>query len=160
MWRSKKTLSNFYIILSGLFAGFAFLSLHPGRIFFVLPLLFLTLETLRTLKLYKLVYFLIPFIIIITPLTSYLLTNKDTRIDQQFFLKNNEVPIQEKLTGLWHNISSTALMFNIKGDVNGRHNYPNKPALNPILGILFMVGLILSIKILKIYTTNYFYFIS
>ncbi|VVA43717.1 conserved membrane hypothetical protein [Candidatus Roizmanbacteria bacterium] len=149
VWRSKKTLSNFYIILSGLFAGFAFLSYTPGRIFFVLPLLFLTLETLRTLKLYKLVYFLIPFIIIITPLTSYLLTNKDTRIDQQFFLKNNEVPIQEKLTGLWHNISSTALMFNIKGDVNGRHNYPNKPALNPILGILFMVGLILSIKNFK-----------
>ena len=45
--------------------------------------------------------------------------------------------VNEKISGLWHNISSTALMFNIKGDVNGRHNYPNKPALNPILGILF-----------------------
>jgi len=146
VFRQKILVSSFYIMLSGIFAGLAFLSYTPGRIFFLLPLLFLTLETLRTLKLYKLVYFLIPFIIIITPLTSYLLTNKDTRIDQQFFLKNNEMPIQEKLTGLWHNISSTALMFNIKGDVNGRHNYPNKPALNPILGILFITGLIISIK--------------
>ncbi len=135
-----------YLSISGLFAGLAFLSYTPGRIFFLLPLLFLTLKTLRTLKLDKLVYFLIPFIIIITPLTSYLLANKDTRIDQQFFLKNNEMPIQEKITGLWHNISSTVLMFNIKGDVNGRHNYPGKPALNPILGILFIIGLTISIK--------------
>ncbi|HEX7543084.1 MAG TPA: hypothetical protein VF385_03310, partial [Patescibacteria group bacterium] len=94
----------------------------------------------------QLLYFLIPFIIIITPLTSYLLTNKDARIDQQFFLKNNEMTINEKVNGLWSNISSTALMFNIKGDVNGRHNYPLKPALNPILGILFIIGLAISIK--------------
>jgi hypothetical protein len=109
----------------------------------------LTLQTLQTLKLYKLAYFLIPFLIIITPLSNYLLTNNDTRIDQQFFLKNKEMTINEKVDGLWKNISSTALMFNVKGDVNGRHNYPNKPALNPILGILFIIGLIISIKNFK-----------
>jgi len=140
---------NFYIIISGLFAGLAFLSYTPGRIFFLLPLLFITLETLRTLKLYKLVYFLIPFIIIITPLTSYLLINKDTRVDQQFFLKNHEMTINEKASGLWSNISSTTLMFFTKGDMNGRHNYPGKPAFNPILATLFIIGLIISIKNFK-----------
>ncbi|EKE13990.1 MAG: hypothetical protein ACD_12C00721G0001 [uncultured bacterium] len=59
------------------------------------------------------------------------------------------MPLQEKLDGLWHNISSTALMFVTKGDMNGRHNYPGKPALNPILGILFIIGLIMSIKNFK-----------
>lgn len=142
-------ISKKFLLISGLFAGLAFLSYIPGRIFFLLPLLFLTLETLRTLKLYKLVYFLIPFIIIATPLTNYLINNKDTRIDQQFFLKNHEMTINQKISGLWQNISSTALMFNIKGDVNGRHNYPNKPALNPILGLLFLSGLIISIKDFK-----------
>jgi len=152
--RSQKNLTssislNFYIIISGLFAGLAFLSYTPGRIFFLLPLLFITLETLRTLKLYKLVYFLIPFIIIITPLTSYLLINKDTRVDQQFFLKNHEMTINEKASGLWSNISSTTLMFFTKGDMNGRHNYPGKPAFNPILATLFIIGLIISIKNFK-----------
>ena len=63
------------------------------------------------------------------------------------------MPIQEKLTGLWHNISSTALMFNIKGDVNGRHNYPLKPALNPILGLLFVIGFAVAIKSAFVKTT-------
>ena len=146
---SKKNL-----FFSGLFAGFAFLSYTPGRIFFILPLSFLVFKLVNSLtrkqfdnKIIKqLLYFLIPFIIITTPLTSYLLTNKDTRVDQQFFLKNNEMTINQKIFGLWQNISSTALMFNVKGDVNGRHNYPNKPALNPILGILFITGLFLTIK--------------
>jgi 4-amino-4-deoxy-L-arabinose transferase-like glycosyltransferase len=147
-WQEKRN-QNIFLLISGLFAGLAFLSYTPGRIFFLLPLSFLTLQTLQTLKLYKLAYFLIPFLIIITPLSNYLLTNNDTRIDQQFFLKNKEMTINEKVDGLWKNISSTALMFNVKGDVNGRHNYPNKPALNPILGILFIIGLIISIKNFK-----------
>jgi 4-amino-4-deoxy-L-arabinose transferase-like glycosyltransferase len=147
-WQEKRN-QNIFLLISGLFAGLAFLSYTPGRIFFLLPLSFLILQTLQTLKLYKLAYFLIPFLIIITPLSNYLLTNNDTRIDQQFFLKNKEMTINEKVDGLWKNISSTALMFNVKGDVNGRHNYPNKPALNPILGILFIIGLIISIKNFK-----------
>jgi len=158
VWRSKKTLSNFYIIVSGIFSGLAFLSYTPGRIFFLLPMGFLILDLYRwgMPRLYNakmiiknLLLFLIPLLIITTPLTNYLINNKDTRIDQQFFLKNNEMPIQEKLNGFWYNVSSTALMFNIKGDVNGRHNYPNKPALNPILGILFIIGLVVSIKNFK-----------
>ncbi|MFA5770240.1 MAG: glycosyltransferase family 39 protein [Patescibacteria group bacterium] len=140
---SKKSL-----IISGIFAGLAFLSYTPGRIFFLLPIgyLFLTMKQWNNETIKRLLLFLIPFLIIIAPLTNYFMTNKDTRIDQQFFLRNHEMPIQEKLDGLWHNISSTALMFNIKGDVNGRHNYPNKPALNPILGLLFIIGLAIAMK--------------
>ncbi len=147
--------SSFYIFFSGIFAGLSFLSYTPGRIFFLLPLGFLLINK-RMVR--DFLIFLVPFIIIITPLTTYLLTNKDTRIDQQFFLNNHEMPVSEKLTGLWSNISSTALMFNIKGDVNGRHNYPNKPALNPILGILFIVGLAIAIKKWKNNTNKLFLF--
>jgi hypothetical protein len=94
----------------------------------------------------QLLLFIIPFIIVITPLTLYLSTHKDTRINQQFFLMNHEMPINQKISGLWSNISSTVLMFDFKGDMNGRHNYPGKPALNPILGILFIVGLAIAVK--------------
>jgi len=163
VWRSKKTvLSFFYLIISGIFSGLAFLSYTPGRIFFLLPIGFILFRKRFNRETIKfLLMFLVPFIITIAPLTSYLSTNKDTRIDQQFFLNNHEMPVEEKLTGLWQNISSTALMFNIKGDVNGRHNYPNKPALNPILGILFIVGLFISIKeFKKIYNKLFlFYFL-
>ena len=143
-----------YFILSGLFAGLAFNSYTPGRIFFLLPLGFLlfkkqfnNLPAGRQGEIMKqLLLFLIPFVIVITPLTSYLLNNKDTRIDQQFFLRNHEMTVNEKVNGLWSNVSSTTLMLFTKGDMNGRHNYPGKPALNPILGILFIIGLLTSIK--------------
>jgi len=147
---------SFFLILSGLFAGLAFNSYTPGRIFFLLPLFLLTLKTLRTLKLYKLVYFIIPFLIIIAPLTLYLSTTKETRVDQQFFLKNSKMTANEKISGLWYNISSNTLMFFTKGDINGRHNYPGKPALNPVLGILFVAGLIVSIKNIKNFYNQFF----
>jgi len=154
--RSIDTSKYWYLIFSGIFAGLVFNSYTPGRIFFLLPLFFLTLKTLQTLKLYKLTYFIIPFLITITPLTSYLSTHKETRINQQFFLRNSEMIINEKANGLWHNISSTALMFFTKGDMNGRHNYPGKPALNPVLGILFVAGLIVSIKNIKNFYNQFF----
>ena len=94
----------------------------------------------------QLFLFLISFIITIIPLTSYLMTHKESRVDQQFFLKNSKMTVNEKVSGLWQNVSSTTLMFFTKGDLNGRHNYPGKPALNPILGILFVLGLMISIK--------------
>ena len=150
--RSQKKLtssisSNFYLIISGLFAGLAFLSYTPGRIFFLLPMGFLLFrKQFNNKTMRQLLLFIIPFIITVTPLTLYFSTHIDTRIDQQFFLMNHEMPIQEKLTGLWHNVSTTALMFNIKGDINGRHNYPGKPALNPILGLLFTIGLVITMK--------------
>lgn len=134
------------LFLSGLFAGLAFNSYTPGRIFFLLPLFFIVLMSNLSFMVKKALFFLIPFLIIITPLTTYLLIHKDTRIEQQFFLKNTELSNQKKTEFLLQNIQSTALMFNFKGDMNGRHNYPGKPALNPILGLLFIFGLALAIR--------------
>ena len=69
--------------------------------------------------------------------------------------------INKKMEFLWSNISSTALMLNLKGDVNGRHNYPLKPALNQITGSLFLLGLIICIYNIKKLHNQFFitYFI-
>ena len=146
--------SSIYLIASGIFTGLAFLSYTPGRIFFLLPLSFLVFQLVNPLTrkqfnkliIKQLLYFLIPFLIIITPLTLYLFNHVDTRVNQELFLMNHEMPVSQKITGLWSNISSISLMFDIKGDMNGRHNYPGKPALNPILGILFIAGLVITVK--------------
>ncbi len=150
----KNLLPSIYLIISGLFAGLAFNSYTPGRIFFLLPFTFLVFKLVNSLTrkqfvnitIKRLLIFLIPFLIIITPLSFHLIKNKDTRIDQQFFLRNHEMTVNEKVNGLWSNVSSTTLMLFTKGDMNGRHNYPGKPALNLILGILFIVGLVITMK--------------
>ncbi len=132
-----------FLIISGLFAGIAFNSYQPGRIFFLVPL--------SVLFLYKspwkqYVIYLIMFFIMIIPISSYLMLHpqSDIRINQQLFIKNTSMTIGEKAAFLGSNIVKIALMFFWKGDINGRHNFPGKPAINPILFSLFLFGLIIS----------------
>ncbi len=145
------------LVLSGIMSGLAFNSYQPGRIFFILPLIFIFLKR-EKIKSYLL--FIIPFILVITPITFYLVTHSqdDIRINKQFFLKNTELSIPQKIKFLGDNIKKFTLMFNFSGDANGRHNYPYKPALNPILGVFFLVGLVLSVKNFSDIYNNFFIF--
>jgi len=93
--------------------------------------------------------FLIPFIVIITPLSVYLSQHRDVRIYQQLYPVNNEMSVGEKFQFFSRNVISTTLMFSVRGDVNGRHNYPNKAALNPLISALFIMGILLSLYNLK-----------
>ncbi|MCL4364296.1 glycosyltransferase family 39 protein [Patescibacteria group bacterium] len=143
-------ISDQSLFLSGLFAGLAYNSYTPGRIFFLLPAGFLLIKMIRQSinkhidkRLIKqFLLFIVPFLITIAPLTIYLNTHIDTRIDQLFFWRNHQMTLSQKISGTWQNISSLSLMFFVKGDMNGRHNYPGKPALNPVLAGLFLIGLV------------------
>ncbi len=149
-----KAKSNIYLIISGLLAGLAYNSYTPGRIFFILPLSFFVIKLVSSLihkqfkteTLKRFFIFFIPFLITITPLTLALSNSKETRIDQLFFWRNHEMTIGQKTNGTIQNFVSITSMFFLKGDMNGKHNYPGKPALNPILGFLFVVGFIASLK--------------
>ncbi len=126
--------NNFnYLSLSAVFTGLAFHSYYAGRIFFLLPLLALLVKKYTK----KAVYFLIIFLIIASPLLIYNLQHPAERVTE--LLINNFLMFFENLKRL-------LLMFNIEGDMNGRHNFPGKPALNPILGLLFLFGFGLLIK--------------
>ena len=140
----KKKFQN--LIVSGIFAGLVYNSYQPGRIFVLIPLFLLVAHFLfkkggRSVIL----YFLIPFFLLILPLIIYLNIHKDTRFYQQFYPDNHEMTLQEKGQFFMRNLTSTSGIFNINGDVNGRHNYPNKPALNPILDFMFLMGLLIAI---------------
>lgn len=142
------------LILSGIFAGLAYNSYTPGRIFFLLPLLLLLLEVSITRLNWKqikpVLIFLASFLVMILPLTIYLSQHSDTRVYQQFFITNEQESILTRLQWLRQNIwNNFVMMFFFVGDVNGIHNYPYKPALNPLIGLLFLGGLILSLKDLK-----------
>ncbi|MBI4973511.1 glycosyltransferase family 39 protein [Candidatus Roizmanbacteria bacterium] len=148
-----------WLVFSGIFAGLAYNSYQPGRIFVLIPLFLLLVKgfvipALRIgggiqAKITSLMYFLIPFFILILPLIIYLNIHKDTRFYQQFYPDNHEMTLDEKGQFFMRNLSSTAGIFLVNGDVNGRHNYPNKAALNPMLGVLFLAGLLIAIKKIK-----------
>lgn len=140
-----------YAIISGIFAGLAFNSYLPGRLFFFIPLLYLLAISWNKKKnineiAKKILYFLAPFILVILPLSLYLFQHPDIRVDQQFYWKNDQLSLGEKISFLGNNFKSLLLVFNVQGDMNGRHNYPGKPTLNLISGIFFIAGLVISIR--------------
>lgn len=135
--KNKKLL---YICISALFAGLCFHSYIPGRIFFLVPLIGLLLYVKKDAWKYA-ALFLLVWAVVISPLQIYLLQNPDIRIQQQSYLSNGKLDIVKKLNYFGQNIVSTAGMFAIRGDVNGRHNYPNKPALNASILLLSLLGM-------------------
>lgn len=136
-WISTKKTT--YLLLSSLFAGLAFHSYYPGRIFFVLPALFILKNSpKKNIILFSLVFFAIVF-----PLLIALTNQPDIRVSQISFLSNPDMSIFDKSIGVSSNISKTILMPFLHGDMNGRHNFPGKAALNPILALLFILGMIL-----------------
>lgn len=149
-----KKRDNLFLFLSAIFAGLSFLSYTPGRIFFLLPLTYLFIKKINFKKIF---YFILTFLIISAPLIFYLLVHKDMRVTKiSVFSQNVSVPL--KLSLISSNIQKTALMFNISGDLNGRHNFPGKSALNPILGILFILGIILAGRNIHDYRNKIFLF--
>lgn len=155
LFDKKNRLDNHNLLLSGLFSGLAFNSYTPGRFFAIVPIAYITSRSLTKEKINRkmifknLLVFLVPFIITITPLTLYLSTHQDSRVDKLFFWKNHKMTFNQKVGGTIQNIGSVAMMFVYKGDLNGRHNYPGKPAINPLMFFLFIAGIALSLKDFK-----------
>jgi len=150
-----------WLIPTGICAGLAYNSYQPGRMFFVVPvtLIFLFILERKNIRddfsffsqhtATTFILFLVPFMIVIAPLSFYLAQHQDIRMYQQFYPANHEMTVGEKTQFFIRNVTSTFLMFGVKGDVNGRHNYPNKPALNPIALSLFVCGFFIALTRIK-----------
>ena len=145
-----------YLILSSFFSGLAFMSYYPGRIFFLLPLFFLLLYSEKNLIKQYIFIFLIIFSIVASPLIFYLLSHKDIRVQEQLFLTNKKLSLSKKVSNTGENVIKLASMFNLQGDLNGRHNYPGKPILNPVVGAFFILGLLVTILNLQLFYNRFF----
>ncbi len=131
----------------------AFYSYLPGRIFFLVPI---TLLILRKSKLQYIVGFLLTVFLFATPL--FLQTNAvEERVQNLTYLNNKKLTSKQKFNMFCENIGKNLLMFSFKGDLNGRHNYPGKPALNPILSGILLLGVFLAFKKNK---ANFFFFLA
>jgi len=144
-YRQKNRL--IFLALSGVMAGLAFNSYTPGRIFFLLPLLYLIIRKAPLkIKLTALFSYGVPFLLLALPLSLYLLTHQDTRLTTLAYLQNANLNWLIKVQYFSQNLLSTLGMFVFRGDLNGRQNYPGKLAINPVMGIFFLVGLLIAFK--------------
>ena len=115
-----------------------FYSYLPGRIFFIVPLYLIFRE--KKLK-HQGIIFLIIFALCAIPLL--LITNTlESRVSSLTYVTNSTIPFLTKVSFFFENIWKTVSMFAFTGDLNGRHNFPVKPALNPFITLLFFIGII------------------
>ena len=82
---------------------------------------------------------------VLAPILLYMANHRDD------FLKRDGAKIgvfeqANPLKALALSAAKTALMFNVRGDCNWRHNFPCKPQLPFVVGILFLAGIWLSLK--------------
>ncbi|HEX2174093.1 MAG TPA: PA14 domain-containing protein, partial [Dehalococcoidia bacterium] len=62
------------------------------------------------------------------------------RLNETFLLARTNTT-QEKIDALVNNTKVHLLMFNYRGDRNGRHNVPGLPMIDALQGVLFVLGL-------------------
>lgn len=140
----RKSQSLGYLLIAALATGLAYNSYTPGRLFAVL--IFGVIFVASKNKRYHLPIFSVIFATLITPLTLYFMHNQDIRIQQQLYLSNPDLSLAEKVSFFFQNLWKNIVMLFGEGDVNGRHNYPYKSALNPILYSFLGLGIVHFIK--------------
>jgi len=86
---------------------------------------------------------LLGLLIAVAPFGQYALRKPEVvfaRTEEVSFF-NSTKRLEPSLPGaLWNQVSQYFLMFNVRGDSNPRHNLPDAPLLDPIMGALFLVG--------------------
>ena len=84
--------------------------------------------------------------LVVMPLVKFALDNPEA-----FWYRTQQISILTKRDqadlgkALWQNTHQHLLMFNYKGDRNGRHNLPGEPMVDPGMGILLVLGFGLAI---------------
>jgi 4-amino-4-deoxy-L-arabinose transferase-like glycosyltransferase len=84
---------------------------------------------------------LLGLVLAVAPIVQFALKNQDL-----FFARTGAVSIFQNRDdpnlrqALQSNVLKHLEMFNGKGDNNGRHNLPGAPMLDPVMGVLFVLG--------------------
>jgi 4-amino-4-deoxy-L-arabinose transferase-like glycosyltransferase len=80
----------------------------------------------------------------VAPIAQFALTHSDV-----YWSRSNQVSIftqrdeRSLPKALFSNTMKHLMMFNFRGDANGRHNLSGEPMLDPITGLLFILGFVL-----------------
>jgi hypothetical protein len=107
-------------------------------------------STPRTLWIVNLAVFLLGAGLAVAPIGQYALIEPES-----FWQRTNEVSIFQNRDdpnlgrALVSNMIEHLLMFNYQGDRNGRHNLPGESMLDPVSGVLFVLGFGLALRRLK-----------
>lgn len=130
-----------------IFTGFIFgLGFHSYIAYRITPLLLILpfILLIKNKKIKLIFLFLIGTLIATIPLGLYFLNHP-----QDFMGRTTQISIfasQSPILNLIKNTFITLQMFFFAGDFNWRHNYAGFPQLFPVVAVMFLIGIIFTIK--------------
>ena len=136
-------------LLSGICFGLAMQTYHTGR---VVPLIGAWLALLIMFQapqawrgwLAGTVAIVIGLVICTAPLAVYALSQPaafNNRVSDVLLVSPNALRGTAPLTAIDETVRRHLLMFNVQGDLPGRHHAPGRPMLDYVTGLLFLVGI-------------------
>lgn len=140
---------NGKLIASGALFGLGFYTYSTFRLLplLILPILiFIILAEKDKKNILKrlFLYFAIPAVIIVLPLIFYFLKNPADFIGRLGPISIFSQP--SPLRSFFESLGSHLLMFNLRGDGNWRHNFPNAPQIFWPVGFCFLIGFFYQFK--------------
>lgn len=148
--RGLHTRSRLDFGLGGLWLGLGVYSYLPAR-FAPLPFLILVFYWLwrrQPVEWRGLLVFFLVAVIVALPLLVYAAQHLETFLERsaQVSVFNPSINQGDWAGTLVKHAVKTLGMFNWRGDFIPRHNVPYRPVFDPIIGLLFLAGLILSLR--------------
>ena len=137
---------------AGLCLGFGLNTYYAFQLFLAVVAVFIVylLVTRWTLFLSHwkgLVVLAMSVLLFLAPLATFAFARLDRYLERTRTVSIFEEYPEDQVWGkLRENAVSHVLMYNVRGDPNGRHNLPGKPMLAPVAGALLVLGLALSLS--------------
>ncbi len=153
LWRGLQTQRQRWIIMAGIFTGASLHTYQAARLIPFLVVIALCLFALRyrhrfTWVVKETVLVGVVAVIVFAPLGYYFLTHPGAFLERatQANVARDATGLEAKVGVLAQNTGLVLGMFTSSGDQDPRFNLPGKPVLDPFLAILFLGGLLISVR--------------
>jgi 4-amino-4-deoxy-L-arabinose transferase-like glycosyltransferase len=134
---------------AGMTLGLALQTYHSARVAPLLAALLVAVQGRSAWRASILLPLLLAFGVVVSPLCLYAVQNPGAlgdRVGEVFLLRHAERNGEAPLGALDESLGRHLLMFNWKGDDNGRHHAPGRPLLDWVTGLGFLAGLAVLLK--------------
>ena len=139
-----------FFAAAGLFLGLTFYTYIPARgLWIIFPTLLLYLFFVWKSLFQRLWWptglMLLVMLIVATPLLFYLATNPASELRIQQLATPLVAATMGDFGSLADNIQHSLRLFFVEGDATWRYNIAGRPLLDPLMGLLFSIGIVLAI---------------
>ena len=136
-----------WLLLGGVCTGLALYTYHTGRIAPIIVLLFGLARLLtRPSRIYwpALAAGIIAWSLVVAPFVMYAVTDPvevSSRVNNVSIFSSTSPEPVPPLVRVQRNLERYALMWHAQGDSNARHYAPDRPMLDPVSGVLLLLGI-------------------